>query len=386
MYLAAFQIFKLPPCLPSLLSAYQYDRTLAGGFMSVYAVVGMALSVFLGRSVDRHGVTPMILWSLGLMIVANILGLAAPESGVVMLGSRGLEGIAFAGLAIAGPVLATRSARPQWMPMIISLTAIWIPVGQLVATFTASFFLTWYGWRSLWFLGIIATCMLGVWMLILRKNGTLDRSVQQSPTATHQAHTTLSPMERRRLVIAAGIFTIFATQYFAYMTWLPQYLVEVMGLTLYQSLAGYALPVIMVVIVSLITGGLLRAGIRVGSLLITGLVILTIVWWLVPVTGGGTRGIASLIIYGIGAGLTPTCLFAMPSTITGPRGATASAFGIIMTGRNVGGLIGPILLAQIFSITGVWTWIAPVFAVNTTLGLGIGVWLAHNLSETHKPA
>ncbi|MDX1402613.1 MAG: hypothetical protein R3245_11880, partial [Kiloniellales bacterium] len=47
---AAFQQFKLPVVLPVLLEHYNYDRTLAGAFMSVYALVGLLVSVFLGRT------------------------------------------------------------------------------------------------------------------------------------------------------------------------------------------------------------------------------------------------------------------------------------------------------------------------------------------------
>ena len=54
-YLAAFQQFKLPPVLPVLLDTYHYDRTLAGGFMSVYAVAGLLLSWLLGRSLTKIG-------------------------------------------------------------------------------------------------------------------------------------------------------------------------------------------------------------------------------------------------------------------------------------------------------------------------------------------
>ena len=38
-------------------------------------------------------------------------------------------------------------------------------------------------------------------------------------------------------------------------------------------------------------------------------------------------GIASLLLYGIGIGITPVCLFAMPSTILGSRRAGPGAFG-----------------------------------------------------------
>jgi hypothetical protein len=53
--LAAFQQFKLPVVLPVLLDLYRYDRVLAGGFMSVYALAGLLLSVVLGRLVARRG-------------------------------------------------------------------------------------------------------------------------------------------------------------------------------------------------------------------------------------------------------------------------------------------------------------------------------------------
>ena len=48
-WFAAYQQFKLPVVLPVLLADYGYDRTLAGSFMSIYAVAGLALSMPFGR-------------------------------------------------------------------------------------------------------------------------------------------------------------------------------------------------------------------------------------------------------------------------------------------------------------------------------------------------
>ena len=47
-WFAAFQMFKLPPVLPLLLETYGYDLVLAGGFMSIYAAVGLLVSGVLG--------------------------------------------------------------------------------------------------------------------------------------------------------------------------------------------------------------------------------------------------------------------------------------------------------------------------------------------------
>ena len=59
--------------------------------------------------------------------------------------------------------------------------------------------------------------------------------------------------------------------------------------------------------------------------------------------------------------------------------AVAPALGIIMTGRNLGVLIGPMLLAQAFKATGTWDLAAPIFGTVTTLALALGIYLAISL-------
>jgi hypothetical protein len=124
----------------------------------------------------------------------------------------------------------------------------------------------------------------------------------------------------------------------------------------------------------------LRAGVPVGPLLVCGLATQAAIWWLVPVTGAGVGGVVSLIFYGIAAGICPTCLFAMPSIIVGHGRVAAPAFGIIMTGRNIGVLIGPVLLAQAFEATGAWDLAAPIFGTVTSLAFGLGIWLTVSLA------
>ena len=57
--LVAFQQFKLPPVLPRMIAAYGWDRSLAGGFMAVYAVALHRASDGnregeTGHRIDRH--------------------------------------------------------------------------------------------------------------------------------------------------------------------------------------------------------------------------------------------------------------------------------------------------------------------------------------------
>ena len=67
--LVAFQQFKLPPVLPRMIATYGWDRTLAGGFMAVYAVAGLAFSLPIGRAMQRRGIMGMLFGSLALLIL-----------------------------------------------------------------------------------------------------------------------------------------------------------------------------------------------------------------------------------------------------------------------------------------------------------------------------
>ena len=370
--LVAFQQFKLPPVLPVLLADYHWDRTLAGGLMAIYALAGLLISIPIGRILQRRGIFRPLLAALGLLLLGNLLTLAWPAQGLLVLGARGLEGAAFALGAIAGPALANRSAALRDLGLVVGMTAAWIPVGQLLATGLA---LVLPGWRALWLTAAAATCLIALWSLSLHRRGALAAPAmaagQPVRATTHQRHL---------LYLTAGIFMLWSMQYFAYMTWLPQYLVEVIGLSPAAAAAGYALPVAVLLGFNMLTGLLLKRGSLLGPLLIGALISQAAVWWLIPLSQSSAAGILSLVLYGIGAGVTPTCLFALPATILGRAGAP-TAFGFVMTGRNIGVFLGPILLAELAKNLGGWGAAWPVFGSTSLGAVGAAVMLAARLRK-----
>ena len=196
-YLAAYQQFKLPPVLPVLLETYRYDRTLAGGLMSVYAVAGLLLSWGLGRSLSRQGLAGPIQIGLGLMVLGSLLTLALPAQAWMVLLGRALEGAGFAVLAIAGPVLANANASARLLPIVVGLTAAWIPVGQLGATALAPLAFAGPGWRMLWFVAIAVSLAMALWTWRLRRRGALEVAMPDAGAAGDGAAPELSRAQRR---------------------------------------------------------------------------------------------------------------------------------------------------------------------------------------------
>ncbi|MBT7360789.1 MAG: hypothetical protein HN813_02305, partial [Rhodospirillaceae bacterium] len=111
-FVAAYFQFKVPPVLPVMFDLYAYDTIVAGGFMSIFAIAGMLISVRVGRAIRRDGAQRYLMAAFGLMLAGTALGLAFPESGSVMLTSRLIEGFGAAVLAVCMPAFANMSAGP----------------------------------------------------------------------------------------------------------------------------------------------------------------------------------------------------------------------------------------------------------------------------------
>jgi predicted MFS family arabinose efflux permease len=379
----ALQHYKLPPMLPTMLADYHYDRVLAGGLMSVYALSGLLLSITAGRWLHADGARFAIVAIAVLFVAGNLIGLAGAANGIVMLFSRGLEGIAFTLGAVMGPAIATVHASPRHRPLVIGMMAAWIPTGQLIASALTPVALSLGGWQPLW----ILTALMALAILAWGRLGDRNAYLKPEPAMSDGQPRHFSASELVRLRLGGGLFMLWSGQYAGLMTWLPPYLVEMHGFAEANAAAGYSLPVAVLLAFNVLTGLFLRWGASLSWLIAGATASQALFWWLAPFAGPGIDGVLLLLFYGIGAGITPTCLFALPSAIVGAR-RTAGAFGIIMTGRNIGVFLGPIAFAQatIWFAGGPqneagWTGAIVAFAVITSLAALIAALLAIRLAR-----
>lgn len=351
---AAYQQLKLPPVLPILIDTYGFGRTLAGGFISVYALLGLLLSLRLGGIMQRRGMTVLLGVAFSLFAVAAALMMIWPAIGWLFLSARALEGIAFAILAIAGPAICTANAGLRGLALAAALIATWIPLGALIANFLTAVLVDWAGWRSLWAIGIAATGVMAVWTVWIRRDPTVRFGGDGGGTSDRGATPRTDGRRWRAMALAAGLFTLWSVQMFAYLTWLPDYLVQNHGHAPRMAALVFMVPVAVLTVFNLVAIPILRAGVPVAILLAVAVGIQSGFWLLLPWLGPLSAAIGGLFIFAAAAGIAPTCLFAMPGTIFGVDRAGGRAFGALMTGRNLGVLCGPLLTGAIVELAGGW--------------------------------
>ncbi len=367
---AAYQQFKLPPVLPDLLREFPHDRAIAAGFMSIYALIGLVVSQPLGAWLQGRSHLPgaagraplgVGLVLAGLLSAAGcLLGLLFPGSAVLFLGGRGLEGLGFAICAIAGPAIAAQSAAPRDLPLVTGMLAGWIPIGQIGGALAA-----WAipDWRFLWAIGL----GLGLLLALFGRRGAGAAQRHASPAER------LTARQKALLWLGGGVFLLWSGQYFAFMTWLTSYLDGQYGFSLRESIGAYLLPVVVLLVFNVLTGWALGRGLPLLRSLILGLLSQALVWVAAPFAEGW-QGILLLVVYGIGAGVVPTCLFQVPHRIVGGT-ARAGAYGIVMAARNVGVFGGPLILGLLIRGPGDWPLGFGIFTAITCGSMALAILL-----------
>jgi hypothetical protein len=366
-WLAAYCHFKLPLALPAMAETYGYSKLLGGALMSVFALAGLALSAAVGRGISGGHAGRLVAAALLAIAAGGVVGLAWPQAGTAMLFARALEGIGYAILAVAGAVIADGHAAPRHRGMVMALYAAWIPAGQLTAVAVA--LPTDADWQALWALSLFAAVLLAAWAW------RLGKVVPEAVGKTAKDDTPASPARLLAIRGAALLFTLWSIQYMAYMTWLPSFLVAAHELSIGAVVLGYGVSPAIVLICNQIGGALLGRGVPLAKLMLPALAVQAATWLLVPATGADWSGLLSLVAYGASTGFTTVCLFALPSQLAGPGLDLARGFGVLMAGRNLGVLAGPLALPPLLLLVGDWSAIGPVFGVVTLAALGLGVWL-----------
>ena len=377
--LAAFQMLKLAPALPLMIAAYDYSYVLSGALMAIFAAAGLVLTAPLGRLMERH---PGLVLGGGFATLAlgNLVLLADAEQGAVALIGRGLGGVGYAVLALAGPVIANRSASADHLPIVAGLVAAWVPTGQIVALAIAWPFLEAGHWQPIWWAALVLTGLVAVcvWM---RRDATLPL-ISRSSDNPKQARPSRS--EWIVLMTAAGVFGIWAGQYLAFMTWLPKNLVSEHGLDPDTAALINLIPVLGVLVMSVLSGFLLRAGVSYTALFF-GATALQVPIWLYAHALDPVPALVAIAVYGIACGITPACLFAVPGRLLGGDRVSPWAFAPIMSGRNIGSLAAPVVLGALIGNDD-WTDVWPVFAAVTAASALGALWIGLTLSRAARNA
>ena len=229
--------YKVPPLMPFLITAFHLSGGHAGFLMSVFAVVGIVLSIpagFLRRSKARVQIHRFH----GTRLAGNGRRSGSPRYQLrCLVVTRLMEGIGLNFLAIVAPTIIALYFGGKRRAIALGVWNAWYPLGSTVTFLTAPFLASLWGWRSVWWFGCLYTLAVGVlyfcW-ITPRPSGKAQIGASTAGSG-HREPGKKSAFRNREVWIMSIVFLCFAFMYVAYLTWTPTFLHRMRGLSIARA-------------------------------------------------------------------------------------------------------------------------------------------------------
>ncbi len=331
--LAAGQLGVVPPLVPALQRDLGLSLAMAGMIVSIVTLVGAVLGLLAGNWSERIGHARAL--RIGILTMASAAALCAmSDDATTLLAARGLAGIGYLLVVVAGPSLMVSTSEPRHHAFTLSLWGTFVPVGIAIAGLVAADFADLAGWRMV-FAGDAVVLALA---LIVALGAVSElRAPQPGPSVVTLRW--LGPS-----VPLSIAFFCFALLFLALAGLLPAYFIERRSLAAADAGRFMAIATAFGIAGSLLAAWMMRRGVSPGRLIAVGLITSTVIATFafsapVPLAVAGFA-----VSFALG-GLVPAAAFASVPLIAVDARAIGPINGLLAQAGSLGSLAGPPLLA-----------------------------------------
>lgn len=155
--------YKVPTIMIAIME--QYAMTASGGswLMSIFTLMMAATAITIGELSVRMSPKRIIMFATCLIVLGSAMGALAPN-GIVLLVSRGIEGIALTAVTTCGPLVIQEGVAPGRIGTSMGIWGMWGSLGSAIAAFLTPMVFAFAGLTSLWLfycaLVVIATVIM----------------------------------------------------------------------------------------------------------------------------------------------------------------------------------------------------------------------------------
>ena len=361
---AAFQVGKAPPAIPSLRATLDASLGQAGWLLSGVNLTTALAGLPIALSADRIGHRRLLLLGTATAGLASLIGAFLPTIELLLI-ARFVEGLGFIAAAVTIPSLLMRLAAPADQRLAMTLWSTYMPMGAGSMMLLAALVLPSTTWRTVW---LLAAAAAGLALLALL------RWVAPRPDLGRQAVRPRPVLREAAEVAGSGgplaiavCFAAYSCCWFIVVGFLPTLQVERLGMATAAASVVTALVTIANVAGNLGGGWLLRRGVPRVAVIVGAASSMALC--AAAVFADGVPDLARLLLAGLYSaviGMIPVALFtAIPVHVPRPE-LVGAGTGLLMQGSSVGALLGPPLTGGLVAAHG-W----PAAAWATALALAI---------------
>lgn len=364
---ATFNLFKLPPLMTTIQTAFGVDIVKAGKLMSVFSIMGFVLAFPAGYILKRFGIKVTALIAVGAVTIGPAIG-ALAETFPMLYAGRFIEGVGMGLIMVTAPL-----AISVWFPLTNralpnGLWASSVGVGTMVMLLSAPSIAVSSGWESVWWVtaGFSALSFI-VFAIVFRmpKQEEMDTEPEPAPAAEEEDSSLIKGVANSNFWMIGIAFGCYNLVIMVLITFYPQFLEVERGysLTYDNGILMHASFVTALILgVPILTGPLGgyisdRIGKRKIMILIP-FILMTITFFF-PFSVSGSSITLYVILLGIVNGpIAAVMLAAVPEVSKKPQ-YIGIGMAVAIFGQNIGmtlsGIIFPkIMVAQGWEAAGYW--------------------------------
>lgn len=376
---AAFQIGKVPPLLPSLMNDLDFNLFIAGWIISSFSVLGSLIPPLAGSISDSFGTKKMIIIGLSFVALGSFAG-SFSTGYKFLIFTRLIEGLGYISISVSAPSLILRLTAAKDIRMVFGVWGSFMPVGSSIMMLASPTLSSYLGWRGLWQLNTIIA-ILFIFLFIYK-----TKHIECSPSDTYFSITNIRAdiilvLKAKIPFILSLCFLTYAMMFLAVVGFLPTMFIKGNNLAPWLAALLSAIALLMNAPGNILGGILLKRGFKRWKLLgfsslAMGILSISIYSSNLPLS---IRFISIMLFMLIGGIIPATALEGAVATAPEKR-LIGTSNGLLMQGAQIGLLSGPPLLGIFISISGSWSY-APIFIGTISI---TGFLIASLLRHTEK--
>lgn len=343
----ALHIGKMASALPQMITEMQLSLVVAGWLVAGVCATAAILGLVMGRLVDRFGPRKLLLMGLVLSALGSALGALSWQWWLLLI-SRVVEGLGLLWVVISAPTLLAQRLNEHYRARVMGWWGCFMPAGTGLSIFFSPLLLPVIGWRGMWW--VIAALSLLMAVLVHRQVTADEKAERIEVTATGGIGRVLRTLG---LALVGLCFGLYAFQYSATLQFIPLWLGEERGVSLFAASMIAVLFCVANIGGNLLSGRLMLQGWQPQRILLLcslGMAVLSL-----PIFREGFPDmlrLCALLIFPVIGGLIPPAAFTLVPRLSPSPQLMASSNGWVVQLLNVGMFLGAPVQAAVVSAHG----------------------------------
>lgn len=366
--------YKVPVIMSNLMEMFGMDSGSSSWLMSIFTFVGIVLALPTGALAKKIGPKNVLVIAAVVMVIGSLIG-AFSSGGMMLIVSRGIEGVAFIFVTICGPLCVQKYVAPDKIGSATGIWALWVCLGSVVGgTLTPSLFSA-TGFVGVWVIYAVCVAIFAVLMFLCVKfpgGAEEERAIAAEEAAAQagQGKASYAELLKPNFLLFLLAFLAFNMVLLAVLSFGPTWM-QVQGID--PTMSGFisTLPMLLAVISSPLFGNLIDRFGRCKPLLIIAMLSMGPCAYLMLTGTGAMLWVGAVLMGLVGLGCPVVCLTALNPIVGKPELASIS-MGVLMLVQSLGQFLGTFVSPMLLGAGGdQWMTLGIAMLVIGLAGTGI---------------